>query len=48
MIVKFFGSVCVILAGAVMVGASTVIGNLVGAIAFGLMTILSVSALFID
>lgn len=48
MIVKFFGSVCFILTGAVMVSASVLIGNFVGAVAFGLLTILSVAALFID
>ena len=48
MIVKFLGSVSFILTGAVMVSASVSIGNLVGAVAFGLMTILAVSVLFID
>lgn len=48
MIVKFFGSIAFILTGAVMVSASVVIGNFVGAIAFGLMTILAVSVLFVN
>jgi len=48
MILKFSSSIAFILIGAVMVSASVVIGNFVGAIAFGLMTILAVSVLFID
>lgn len=48
MIIKFLGSIAFILTGAVMVSASVVVGNFVGAVAFGLMTILAVSVLFID